>query len=384
MTSQPPAGRKAKPASASARSLRPERPSRVQPRLERLHSGQNRLERTRSVPSQKATEKKEQPPEPQPKESLLSRRSLMLTGGCLASGAFVAFLPRISALGVLGEDAAMTVSTSKRFDKWERDIRANINTEYLTVDNVERVQSDSNNEDTMRLIVYLSLTEAGIKDNAAAAAALASLGEYGRPNRLNITQGDETPAIDVYRSSVFQEANWLNTLQAAQAYNDAALDGLEATITDSELVIIPKISTGTWEEAVEHYSSLYSVQLPKDTVGRYRLNLKETALPSGANASIRVDIARGQNSHEAVKALEEIAKSPKFSPLTVFTLTWLGEKAEQKDRVIRLDFSKKSDERALKEDCTAYLNTWLAKLPGGLEATVYRGKDQLAITVEKK
>ena len=53
----------------------------------------------------------------------MSRRSLLLGGGCVAAAGFVVFLPAIASTGVLGEEAAATASNSKRLAKWEREIR---------------------------------------------------------------------------------------------------------------------------------------------------------------------------------------------------------------------------------------------------------------------
>ena len=95
----------------------------------------------------------------------------------MAAAGFVVFLPAIASTGVLGEEAAATASNSKRLAKWEREIRGNINTEYLVLEDIGRIYiGESEDEDSQRLVARIGLTDAGQDDISAAAAALAALG----------------------------------------------------------------------------------------------------------------------------------------------------------------------------------------------------------------
>ena len=51
---------------------------------------------------------------------VVPRRSLLLTGGVVAAAGVLAAMPQIAATGVLGEDAAVVVSTEKLLARRER------------------------------------------------------------------------------------------------------------------------------------------------------------------------------------------------------------------------------------------------------------------------
>ena len=73
------------------------------------------------------------------RELVVPRRSLLLTGGVIVAGGLLAGAPRIAATGVLGEDAAVTVSNEKLLIRRERLIRENVDTRYLTIESLGRV-----------------------------------------------------------------------------------------------------------------------------------------------------------------------------------------------------------------------------------------------------
>ena len=64
---------------------------------------------------------------------------LCLTGGVILSGGLIATAPRIAATGLLGEDAAVTVSVEKLLARRERRVRENIDTRYLRIESLERI-----------------------------------------------------------------------------------------------------------------------------------------------------------------------------------------------------------------------------------------------------
>ena len=67
----------------------------------------------------------------QARRLVVPRRSLLLTGGVVAAAGVLAAMPQIAATGVLGEDAAVVVSTEKLLARRERLVRENIDTRYL-------------------------------------------------------------------------------------------------------------------------------------------------------------------------------------------------------------------------------------------------------------
>lgn len=299
----------------------------------------------------------------------------------MAAAGFVVFLPAIASTGVLGEEAAATASNSKRLAKWEREIRGNINTEYLVLEDIGRIYiGESEDEDSQRLVARIGLTDAGQDDISAAAAALAALGEYGRPHRVSIVQDEETPVIDVYRFASITETEWVKILRAAQSYKGKSSDALEATTSTEEgVVVTTRITTGPWTEGIKRFKDLKTVKLPEQVTARYRLNLKDTPLPSAANAEVRVDVVGTEHVPSVAGALEAAAKRGDFRTLTSFSLVWLGDTAQQKDRALRLDFRRDNEPKNLAAGCRKYLSKWLSKLPAGTEASAYHGGAKIDI-----
>ena len=68
----------------------------------------------------------------------------------MAAAGFVVFLPAIASTGVLGEEAAATTSNNKRLAKWEREIRGNINTEYLVLEDIGRIYIGESEDEELR------------------------------------------------------------------------------------------------------------------------------------------------------------------------------------------------------------------------------------------
>ena len=116
----------------------------------------------------------------------LSRRSLLLTAGCIVAADVVAMMPQFARAGILGDEAAATVSRRKQLEKWERDIRENIDGTYLKVEEftIQGRNKDDNSEDDLELIGRISITSRGRQDSAGTARALSALWEYGHPESL--------------------------------------------------------------------------------------------------------------------------------------------------------------------------------------------------------
>ncbi|WP_303221018.1 hypothetical protein [Rothia sp. (in: high G+C Gram-positive bacteria)] len=311
----------------------------------------------------------------------MSRRSLLLGVGCAAAAGFVTFLPAIASTGMLGEEAAATVSNGRRLAKWERDIREHINTEYLVLEEISRIYSgESRDEDSQRLVARIGLTDAGRANISATAAALAALGEYGRPQRVSIVQNEKIPVIDVYRFASIVENEWVKILHAAQSFSGKSTDALEATTSSEEgVVVTARITTGPWADGIARFRDLKTVKLPEQITARYRLNLKDTPLPSGTTAEVRVDVVGTEHVSAVAGALEAAAKRGDFRTLTTFSLVWLGDTAQQKDRVLRLDFKRENEPKNLATGCKKYFSKWLSKLPAGTEASAYHGGEKIAI-----
>ena len=121
---------------------------------------------------------------------VVPRRSLLLTGGVVAAAGVLAAMPQIAATGVLGEDAAVVVSTEKLLARRERLVRENIDTRYLKIESLGRIYvGQQRREQDLRLVGSFSLTEAAQADLAAAATALTNLSVYGSLHRLSVTYG---------------------------------------------------------------------------------------------------------------------------------------------------------------------------------------------------
>lgn len=314
------------------------------------------------------------------KKVSINRRSLMLTGGCVAAGAFIGLLPRISAVGFLGDDAAATVSPKKRLAKWERDMRVNLDTDYLNINSFETVLSNENSgEESLRLVGTISLTPMGLKDLPAAAQALADVGEYGRPLRITIVQDEKTPVIEVYRFATLTKEDWLGTLNSARAFADYSVDALETTKTGEAVVVTARLTSGTWSTVLARYRQLRQVVLPEAVKGRYRVNLKNVNVPSQAVTEVRIDHVGKQQIMGIADALEAAATSTPFVTLTGMQFIWLGADADPKERMMRLDFSDEEDTDKLSNECARYFDRWTPQLPEGLETYAYRRGEKLSI-----
>lgn len=128
---------------------------------------------------------------------VVPRRSLLLTGGVVAAAGVLAAMPQIAATGVLGEDAAVVVSTEKLLARRERLVRENIDTRYLKIESLGRIYvGKGRSEQDLRLVGSFSLTAAAQADLAAAATALTNLSVYGSLHRLSVTYGGVDLAND--------------------------------------------------------------------------------------------------------------------------------------------------------------------------------------------
>ena len=89
----------------------------------------------------------------QARRLVMPRRSLLLTGGVVAAAGVLAAMPQIAATGVLGEDAAVVVSTEKLLARRERLVRENIDTRYLKIESLGRIYvGQGRREQDLRLV----------------------------------------------------------------------------------------------------------------------------------------------------------------------------------------------------------------------------------------
>jgi len=86
----------------------------------------------------------------------------------VAAAGVLAAMPQIAATGVLGEDAAVVVSTEKLLARRERLVRENIDTRYLKIESLGRIYvGKGRSEQDLRLVGSFSLTAAAQADLAA-------------------------------------------------------------------------------------------------------------------------------------------------------------------------------------------------------------------------
>ena len=106
-----------------------------------------------------------------------------------------------------------------------------------------------------------------------------------------------------------RQGSVLKILRAVQSYKGKSSDALEATTSTEEgVVVTARITTGPWTEGIKRFKDLKTVKLPEQVTARYRLNLKDTPLPSGANAEVRVDVVGTKHVPSVAGALEAAAK----------------------------------------------------------------------------
>lgn len=274
---------------------------------------------------------------------VVPRRSLLLTGGVILAGGLIATAPRIAATGLLGEDAAATVSVEKLLARRERRVREKIDTRYLRIESLGRINvGKERKEQNLRLVGSLALTEAAQADLPAAAEALTQLSVYGSIQRLSVTYGGVDPFNDpqgsgqradtpvaplrVNDSATLDREQWLKLLNASAALGTNA-DYTQGVALADELRLAAVIEEGEYADVARRFRALGHLGASEDRVKQVRLYArialsKAVRVPSGAETKIAVSVAEAARVAVAADALDKAVTPADLSLLTAFTLTW--------------------------------------------------------------
>lgn len=315
---------------------------------------------------------------------VVPRRSLLLTGGVILAGGLIATAPRIAATGLLGEDAAATVSVEKLLARRERRVREKIDTRYLRIESLGRINvGKERKEQNLRLVGSLALTEAAQADLPAAAEALTQLSVYGSIQRLSVTYGGVDPFNDpqgsgqradtpvaplrVNDSATLDREQWLKLLNASAALGTNA-DYTQGVALADELRLAAVIEEGEYADVARRFRALGHLGASEDRVKQVRLYArialsKAVRVPSGAETKIAVSVAEAARVAVAADALDKAVTPADLSLLTAFTLTWNARQeypTDGRNDALSLGFKAPSskDEQArekLKEAMRRYL-----------------------------
>ncbi|WP_314682219.1 acetamidase [Rothia mucilaginosa] len=329
---------------------------------------------------------------------VVPRRSLLLTGGVVAAAGVIAAMPQIAATGVLGEDAAVVVSTEKLLARRERLVRENIDTRYLKIESLGRVYAgQGRREQDLRLVGSFSLTEAAQADLAAAATALTNLSVYGSLHRLSVTYGGVDSANDpqnvahtvtdapvsplrVNDSASLQEEQWLKVLTANAALGTTASYAQVGLLAD-ELRLNAVVIDENYESLLKRFRALAELDLKNERVQQIHLNIqlapeKALSLPSGAQSKISVSVAESSRVATVADVLSKAATKKELNTLASFSLVWNAREkypsASQWD-AFKLGFkAPESKEESAKEAQRTAVRKYLQEVSGPLQALTKR------------
>ena len=329
---------------------------------------------------------------------VVPRRSLLLTGGVVAAAGVIAAMPQIAATGVLGEDAAVVVSTEKLLARRERLVRENIDTRYLKIESLGRIYvGKGRSEQDLRLVGSFSLTEAAQADLAAAATALANLSVYGSLHRLSVTYGGVDSANDpqnvantatdapvsplrVNDSAPLKEEQWLKVLAANAALGTNASYAQVGLLAD-ELRLNAVVIDENYESLLKRFRSLAELDLKNEQVQQIHLNIqlapeKAVTLPSGAQSKVSVSVAESSRVATVSDVLSKAATKKELNTLASFSLVWNAREkypsASQWDG-LKLGFTApESKEESAKEAQRTAVRKYLQEVSGPLQALTKR------------
>lgn len=329
---------------------------------------------------------------------VVPRRSLLLTGGVVAAAGVIAAMPQIAATGVLGEDAAVVVSTEKLLARRERLVRENIDTRYLKIESLGRIYvGQQRREQDLRLVGSFSLTEAAQADLAAAATALTNLSVYGSLHRLSVTYGGVDSANDpqnvanavtdapvsplrVNDSATLQEEQWLKVLTANAALGTTASYAQVGLLAD-ELRLNAVVIDENYESLMKRFHALAELDLKNERVQQIHLNIqlapeKALSLPSGAQSKISVSVAEPSRVATVADVLSKAATTKELNTLASFSLVWNAREeypsAGQRDG-LKLGFTApESKEESAKEAHRTAIRKYLQEVSGPLQALTKR------------
>lgn len=334
----------------------------------------------------------------QARRLVMPRRSLLLTGGVIAAAGVLAAMPQIAATGVLGEDAAVVVSTEKLLARRERLIRENIDTRYLKIESLGRIYvGQQRREQDLRLVGSFSLTEAAQADLAAAATALTNLSVYGSLHRLSVTYGGVDSANDpqnvantatdapvsplrVNDSASLKEEQWLKVLTANAALGTNASYAQVGLLVD-ELRLNAVVIDENYESLLKRFRSLAELDLKNEQVQQIHLNIqlapeKAVTLPSGAQSKVSVSVAESSRVATVADVLSKAATRKELNTLASFSLVWNAREkypsASQWD-AFKLGFKgPESKEESAKEAQRTAIRKYLQEVSGPLQALTKR------------
>lgn len=334
----------------------------------------------------------------QARRLVVPRRSLLLTGGVVAAAGVIAAMPQIAATGVLGEDAAVVVSTEKLLARRERLVRQNIDTRYLKIESLGRIYvGQGHREQDLRLVGSFSLTEAAQADLAAAATALTTLSVYGSLHRLSVTYGGVDSANDpqnvantvtdapvsplrVNDSATLKEEQWLKALTANAALGTNASYAQVGLLAD-ELRLNAVVIDENYESLMKRFRALAELDLKNEQVQQIHLNIqlapeKALSLPSGAQSKISVSVAESSRVATVADVLSKAATNKDLNTLASFSLVWNAREkypsASQGDG-LKLGFTApESKEESAKEAQRTAIRKYLQEVSGPLQALTKR------------
>lgn len=334
----------------------------------------------------------------QARRLVMPRRSLLLTGGVVAAAGVLAAMPQIAATGVLGEDAAVVVSTEKLLARRERLVRENIDTRYLKIESLGRIYvGQQRREQDLRLVGSFSLTEAAQADLAAAATALTNLSVYGSLHRLSVTYGGVDSANDpqnvthtvtdapvsplrVNDSASLQEEQWLKVLTANAALGTHVSYAQVGLLAD-ELRLNAVVIDENYESLMKRFRALAELDLKNERVQQIHLNIqlapeKALSLPSGAQSKISVSVAESSRVATVADVLSKAATKKELNTLASFSLVWNAREkypsASQWD-AFKLGFkAPESKEESAKEAQRTAVRKYLQEVSGPLQALTKR------------
>lgn len=334
----------------------------------------------------------------QARRLVVPRRSLLLTGGVVAAAGVLAAMPQIAATGVLGEDAAVVVSTEKLLARRERLIRENIDTRYLKIESLGRIYvGQGRREQDLRLVGSFSLTEAAQADLAAAATALTNLSVYGSLHRLSVTYGGVDSANDpqnvantatdapvsplrVNDSAPLKEEQWLKVLTANAALGTNASYAQVGLLAD-ELRLNAVVIDENYESLMKRFRALAELDLKNERVQQIHLNIqlapeKAVTLPSGAQSKVSVSVAESSRVATVADVLSKAATRKELNTLASFSLVWNAREkypsASQWD-AFKLGFKgPESKEESAKEAQRTAIRKYLQEVSVPLQALTKR------------
>lgn len=328
---------------------------------------------------------------------VVPRRSLLLTGGVILAGGLIATAPRIAATGLLGEDAAATVSVEKLLARRERRVREKIDTRYLRIESLGRINvGKERKEQNLRLVGSLALTEAAQADLPAAAEALTQLSVYGSIQRLSVTYGGVDPFNDpqgsgqradtpvaplrVNDSATLDREQWLKLLNASAALGTNA-DYTQGVALADELRLAAVIEEGEYVDVARRFRALGHLGASEDRVKQVRLYArialsKAVRVPSGAETKIAVSVAEAARVVVAADALDKAVTPADLSLLTAFTLTWNARQeypTDGRNDALSLGFkAPSSKDEQVREKLKEAMRRYLKEQSGPLSAVSKR------------